>query len=126
MLVNLRTHEMDHLNKLSKLNQKETDQTYQNHLWNWIIKNLTHIPWLSSYFTMNFTKLLRNRQSLPLTNCLRKIYMKKFPNLFHGANINLIPNNVRTMFFKKENCRQLFHLINNCKNLNKILVNDIP
>ena len=32
MLVNLRTHEMDHLNKLSKLNQKETDQTYQNHL----------------------------------------------------------------------------------------------
>lgn len=32
MLVNLRTHEMDHLSKLSKLNQKEIDQTYQNHL----------------------------------------------------------------------------------------------
>lgn len=52
--------------------------------------------------------------------------MKKFPNLFHGANINLIPNNVKTMFFKKENYRQLFHLINSCKNLNKILANDIP
>lgn len=52
--------------------------------------------------------------------------MKKFPNLFHGTNINLIPNNVKTMFFKKENYRQLFHLINSCKNLNKILANDIP
>lgn len=31
MLVNLRTHEMDHLKKLLKLNQKEIDQTYQNH-----------------------------------------------------------------------------------------------
>ena len=51
--------------------------------------------------------------------------MKKFPNLFHGTNINLIPNNVRTMFFLK-NYRQLFHLMNSCKNLNKILVNDIP
>lgn len=77
MLVNLRTHEMDHLNKLSKLNQRNRSNL-SNHL-NLNCQNLdTHISWLSSYFTMNSTKLLRNRGLTSHKLFKKNIYMKKF------------------------------------------------
>ena len=76
MLVNLRTHEMDHLNKLSKLNQKEIDQTYQNHLWNWIVKNLTHT--LSKHLFYNAFYQIFKKQAVFISHKLLKknIYEK--------------------------------------------------